>query len=456
MYNREAQHIAMINPPPERTLRDLPTVHMKKVPSMEHRRRKFLNTTQKCHCCRRSSFSSSSATTSNRQRRSIIIPITTIIKIILGSCLLFCSTTINALSDQTKQPISRRKILHHTTLNTVVVIPTMMMTTTRTEPANAVKGAAELDLEYYIRDFMGGNPRREGTVGPSSAATTAATAGPPRRLSGPLIPLLLNNDCTPSCIPVQALIQQIQQSRGGGNQSEETKIAQEIQTKVQILRDKVGKSFYARNPWLEESVVLDQYYFDVTAYALWKTAAELLPNFVHRDQFVRRLGRLLYDAMLQTNQLVVVDTAPALVDGSNSNNNTTSLVQSLPVILQVLDLFQSSNFCKGYKIRQDDSSSSSEDEDPLIFDELDDESLVVSGLSVDCLVSIYEPATLGASLQINGEQSRFGPDLVGTTLAAVWENVADIQSSSWETFFVDPEYRPNPKDYYPNEQVRSS
>jgi hypothetical protein len=25
--------------------------------------------------------------------------------------------------------------------------------------------------------------------------------------------------------------------------------------------------------------------------------------------------------------------------------------------------------------------------------------------------------------------------------------------SSWETFFVDPEYRPNPKDYFPNEQL---
>ena len=55
------------------------------------------------------------------------------------------------------------------------------------------------------------------------------------------------------------------------------------------------------------------------------------------------------------------------------------------------------------------------------------------------------------ALQINGEQSRFGPDYVATTLAAVWE-AAGIRSS-WETFFVDPEYRPNPKDYFPNEQL---
>jgi hypothetical protein len=67
---------------------------------------------------------------------------------------------------------------------------------------------------------------------------------------------------------------------------------------------------------------------------------------------------------------------------------------------------------------------------------------MAAGGAVDCLVSIYEPSTLGASLQITGEQSRFGPDFVGTTLAALWE--ATGVRSSWETFFVDPKCCPNP------------
>jgi len=110
-------------------------------------------------------------------------------------------------------------------------------------------------------------------------------------------------------------------------------------------------------------------------------------------------------------------------------------------------LFKSAKFCKGYRIGEEGKSKA---ETIDIFDELDDDALA-SGASVDCLVSIFEPAILGASLQITGEQSRFAPDFVGATLAAMWED-AGIQSS-WETFFVDPEYRPNPKDYFPNEKL---
>ncbi|CAJ1937812.1 unnamed protein product [Cylindrotheca closterium] len=334
-----------------------------------------------------------------------------------------CSTTRRRLLME-----SMSKILTATTVTTAVA-------TTNSSPAWAAKGAAELDFEFYMRDLVGGN-KREGTILPSEPLPVA----PPRTLSGPLIPLLLNKECSASCIPVQALVQQILSQKNGNNSNnkdDEDKITKEIQQKVQFLREKIGKSFYTKAPWQKEEVT-DQYYFDLTAYALWRTAAELLPNFVDRDQFVRRFGRLLYQAM--QDQKLIPSSQPL---------TAPSLVRSLPQVLAVLNLFQSSNFCKGFKIRQDDSSK--DDKGDPVFDDLDDESLVTSGLGVDCLVSVYEPSTLGASLQINGEQSRFGPDLVGPTLAAVWEQAG--VKSAWETFFVDPEYRPNPKDYFPNEQV---
>jgi hypothetical protein len=110
---------------------------------------------------------------------------------------------------------------------------------------------------------------------------------------------------------------------------------------------------------------------------------------------------------------------------------------------EILECFTSSQYCTGYRMAGDK-------DDSAMFDELDDSDLA-SGVSVNCLVSIYSPATLGASLQITGEQSRFIPDFVGTTLAAMWESVGI--KASYETYFVDPEYRPNPKDYFPNEQL---
>ena len=297
------------------------------------------------------------------------------------------------------------------------------------------KGAAELDFEFYMRDLIGGN-KREGTIMPSVAPPVSR----PRTLNGPLIPLLLDKDFSPSCISVQALVQHIQQRQSNNSNSDENNIGKEIQTKAQDLRDKISKSFYSRNPWEEESIT-DQYYFDVTSYALWRTAAEMIPNFVERDQFVRRLGRMIYQRLQKERLLLLKSTTSQQQEATTTK---VSLVDTLPATIELLDLFQKSQFCKGYRIRRDDmadssnNNSNSKNDDEPIFDELDDDSLV-SGLSVDCLVSIYEPATLGASLQINGEQSRFGPDFVGTTLAALWDS-AGIKSS-WETFFVDPEYR---------------
>ena len=293
------------------------------------------------------------------------------------------------------------------------------------EPANAARGAAELDFEFYMRDLMGGN-KKEGNI----EASKQPQASPPRCLKGPLIPLLLDKDCSTACIPVQALVQQIKLRKGG----DEAMIAEDIQNRVKTLREKTSRSFLARTPWKEEKIS-DQYYFDFTSYALWRTAAELLPDFVDRDKFVRKLGKMLYTT-LQSEKLV-----SPLQSGKDSG-----LVSTIPAAIEILELFKASQYCKGYRIRGSDSV----DDADYVFDDLDDESLLAGG-NVDGLVSIYEPATLGASLQITGEQSRFGPDFVGTTLAALFD--ANNIRSSWETYFVDPEYRPNPKDYFPNEQL---
>lgn len=312
--------------------------------------------------------------------------------------------------------LSRRSVLRKSIEASALVILSPM------EPASAAtkaKGAAELDFEYYMRDLIGGN-KREGTVLPSASPPVSK----PRTLRGPVIPLLLDKEFSSSCIATQALIQQLQKGRG---KIDELGVAKEIQDKAVSLREKISKSFYSRSPWDEESIN-DQYYFDVTAYAFFKTAAEMIPDYVERDQFVRRLGKLIYKR-LQDEKLVTKTPIETPV----------SLVATLSATIELLDLFQNSNFCVGYKIRRDDSDNSSgNNKDEPIFDELDDDSLI-SGLNVDCLVSIYGPASLGASLQINGEGSRFGPDFVGTTLAAIWDT-AGIKSS-WETFFVDPEYR---------------
>jgi len=295
--------------------------------------------------------------------------------------------------------------------------------TSRAPAADAAgaRGAAELDFEYYMRDLVGGN-KKEGNVLPSKALPMP----PPRELKNPLRPLLLNDACSQDCLSTLALIEEVRFAMGPGREEDPKLLEREIQRSMNNYRDKAKNSFYARAPWVKESVS-DQYYFDLTSYALWRTAADMLPNYRSRDKFVRRLGRFIYQNGVQAGFL----KAKPLKEGS--------VVGTKECVEDIMDAFTSCGICKGYRLGE--PVKKKEDERPL-FDELDDEA-ISSGASVDCLVSVFEPATLGASLQITGEQSRFAPDFVGATLAAMWEK-AGIQSS-WETFFVDPEYRPNPK-----------
>jgi len=215
--------------------------------------------------------------------------------------------------------------------------------------------------------------------------------------------------------------------------------------RVDAIRERTKKSFLTKAPWKEEDIS-DQYYFDFTIYALWKTAAQMIENVQNRDRFMRNIGRLLISKLEKENLL----TPSLLVQQKGQSKDNGVLVGSIPAIMEVLNIFKTSKYCKNFRIRSSDNAGSVDDDVP-VFDELDDESLGMVG-TTNCLVSIYEPAVLGASLQLNGENSRFAPDFVGTSLAAVWERYGGIRTT-WDVFFVDPEYRPNPKDYFPNEQL---
>ena len=288
---------------------------------------------------------------------------------------------------------------------------------------------------------MGGN-RREGTVD----ASPQPLLGPPRELSPIWSSVLLNSDCSKECLATTLLIQQIQKRQP--NTSTNT-LEVTIQQQVQSIRSKAANSFSKKSPWKEE-ILSDEHYFDLTAYAFWKTAAVLLPDFSDRDDFLRQLGRALYQKLLPSLPI-------------NRQGASGRLSSTVPCAKELLSTFQSTNFCTAYRLGElpacngsssskkkgDDSSSN---QGAVFLDEVDENAYEI-GTPVDCLVSVLNAATLGASLQITGEQSRFIPDLCGPTLAALWETQLPGCQVTWETYFVDPEYRPNPKDYFPNEQL---
>ncbi|GAX23704.1 hypothetical protein FisN_12Hh281 [Fistulifera solaris] len=307
-----------------------------------------------------------------------------------------------------------------TTRRQILLQPIVLGSLITPQNANAARGAAELDFEFYVRDLIGGN-RPEGNV----QASTLPTLAPPRTLSL-FFEKILNKECSIECLATQQLIAQIQRRE---KKRETTFLEKEIQRQVQTIREGARKSFFSRAPW-ESETMTDQYFFDLTAYSFWKTAAVMLPNFADRDMFVRNVGRSIYTSLRDEGLL-------------KTKCRDESLSSCIPCVVEVLDFFVSTNFCKAYRLGE------KVDDEYLFLDDIDNQAWS-KGVSVDCLLSIFESATLGSSLQITGEQSRFIPDLVGPTIAAVWDPQSSVQ---WESYFVDPEYRPNPKDYFPNEQL---
>lgn len=290
--------------------------------------------------------------------------------------------------------------------------------------ANAarVKGAAEYDLEYYIRDLVKGNTK-EGNL----PASSSPPSPPPRKLSS-FMNTILNDQCTQSDTCTSIAINELAKLIPSLSPVD-------ITMAMIDFRSKAMKSFYARSQWSEESI-LDQYYFDVTSYALYRIAADKIPtDYALRNQWIRNVGRATYDELIRQNNVT-----PPL-------ESQKTLSKSIPTLLQILDFYNDTNFVQGYRLGEKNDVRTGKN----VFDFYDDDD-IQSGISVNCLVSLFRPATLGASLQITGEGSRFSPDFLGCTLAAFWEKELSL-TVEYETYFVDEEYRPNPKDYFPNEQL---
>jgi hypothetical protein len=233
-------------------------------------------------------------------------------------------------------------------------------------PAHAARGAAELDLEYYLRDLLGGN-KPEGNV----EASRPPAKRPPRTLGEPLSQLLLNDNFTAKAVPVAVLAKMVQ-SRSTSEKSFD-RIVEEVQSRSQETRERVSRSFYARSPW-DTANVRDEYFFDVSAYALWRTAADLLPNYADRDAFVRRVGKVLYREMIQSGIL------PA-----QSTKKGGGIVATVASVQEVLQVFVDNNFCQSYRLGSEAPTSTTrgnkkkkEDqaEPVVVVDELDDEVLL--------------------------------------------------------------------------------
>ncbi len=348
-----------------------------------------------------------------------------------SSLALFASTKQN-------QQSPRRSFLEQFITTSLSLITFLVQNPYQANAASSsnanVKGAAEYDFEYYMRTLITGN-KKEGSIQPSQPPPTP----PPRHMSS-FIRYIVNESFDESCITVSQLSQLLKNS----STTTTTSVSSlDISNKILSFRNKVANVYKIKQPWEEESIQ-DEYYFDLSCYALYRIAAELIPtNYVVRDQWVRNVGKEIYNSM-KKEKLITLNN----ID-DNETTKKKKLTQIVQILIELLDSFKSIGFIQDYRLGEKNDIQQRMEKN--IFDEYDDDD-IDSGLNVNFLVSVFRPATLGSSLQITGEGSRFSPDFVSPTISALLEEQCGLKVE-FEGYFVDEEYRPNPKDFFPNEQL---
>jgi hypothetical protein len=329
-------------------------------------------------------------------------------------------------SEGYRRNISRR---HWFQSFTILNAPTILSIASAPEAVAAVgQNQAVYDLQFYLRDLLQGN-NVQGNLPASKPPTPPA---PPRTLTGPLIPLLLNNECTVTCIPAQELSKVLPT----GSSSETASRNLISDTMIMFRTNAIKAGYGSSRQWISEDIS-DEYYFDLTCYALWRSAASLLPSSTARDRFARNIGRALYKEL---KRIHIVDNDEELNGKTRedvpfiSTNSSSQLSKAiLPKLYAILNAYQSAQYIQSYRVTRDESYSLTDNE-PL-FDDIDDEDYYDKENSLNFLVGLYNPATIQAALQITGEGSRFIPDFVGCTIAAMLEDSLQALLRLYVSFF---------------------
>ena len=139
----------------------------------------------------------------------------------------------------------------------------LLVLTNQPEPSNAAQGAAEYDLEFYIRNLIKGNNDKEGNIQASVPPPLPTSRTLTNNSDSSFIKSILNDELNGDCIALRTL-------------SKVTNVpVDEISEMVKAFRTKFSKSFGTRAKW-QQDLIIDEYYFDLTCYSLYRTAAALI------------------------------------------------------------------------------------------------------------------------------------------------------------------------------------
>ena len=281
-------------------------------------------------------------------------------------------------------------------------------------PASAARGAAELDAEFYARSLL---------RLPPSPPVAAAPPPPPRPLDEPLAAALLESAAAAVAESLGVEIDAVTQRAAALRPS----LAVEYERTLSGGAFGGASGYEASSSTTRATRIRDQFDFDLALLAIFSQLSSARPTAERAAAARAALGdRLL--AQLAPR------CVPPLPAACRAGAPLSELCGGLRRLLAAL---QSAGYLASYKL--DDT-----DVDDALWRRADDLS------PTRLVVTLGEPASLGAALQLNG--GRVAPGLAAPVLAAYLRSCG-ARLKTQEEYFIDDTYRPNPLEYRPNAVV---
>lgn len=284
-------------------------------------------------------------------------------------------------------------------------------------PALALKGAAELDAEFYFKRLVDGNKPKDPKPFVPDPATVVDAAFMDR---------------------LSALFIEILSKTSGKPQST-------LQNRLTVLLSQYEPSFQAKGAFPMEDVSNSRT-VNFRVYCWWKLVTEsFAADYTARKQFSDALGNaILADACAQDKALG--DALGSYIPAQKA----ASAEKVLGTVDRLLKYLQNAGFLQKFAVEAD-LADVQEDWD--------------NGYSVDVKVSLSRTVAMGASLQLASEArpmleqqsptsggfttiDRFRPEIAGLVAGAVFRRFG--VSFTTDEFFLDETYREDPNDIRPS------
>lgn len=248
---------------------------------------------------------------------------------------------------ESREPRSIDKYATSTLKSSVITIINILMATTALPSASrAVKGAFEMDAEYYIKDLFNGNPNKLSEE--LKAAKKPLAYKPPRQLDSVFANEILHI--------IRETVVEFANSNSFKTNTDYKGLSIDVLNKIIAEKNPYYVKYYRTIAPLQTEAITDQYYFDMTMYLLYLELSNILPKSEDRVKFRECVGSRILDLLQSKYSLPKCDRIQAISGGSIDYSLYSHKLNELAGnIKSILQIFFQKGLILGYKFDEEEN-----------------------------------------------------------------------------------------------------